>query len=263
MARIPAGVRIWTALTERVPALSRWGRGSLAPGIGVEDRTTDGPHGEITLRVFRSRAERRGRPLVVLFPADGSRTSAWLPSALARDLDAVVVMVQNPLWAGSPLSERVDTGIAALRWITAHAAGWDASADRLGVVGDGPGADIVLDLTPRNRSESGPYIARQVLVSPSVESSMPDNPRGLPTALVLAGEHDPMVAAITDLVDALKRAGVPARMVEYPGATSGWFRFPRVQRSVSERALDDIVRFLRRGLNEESSFRVIPAWDLH
>ncbi|WP_227497258.1 alpha/beta hydrolase [Planctomonas psychrotolerans] len=233
------------------------------PGVGVEDRSAEGPHGEVLLRVFVPLKERIGRPLVVLFPADGSRTSGWLPSALARDLDAAVVLVRSPLEPGSALAERVDTAIAALRWAAAHAAGWNASADRLGVVGDGPGADIVEELTPRNRAESGPHISRQVLVSPTGRAHPPEFPAGLPTALILTGEHDPALSSTSDRVDALKRAGVPARMIEYPGAATGWFRYPKVSRRIAARGLDDVVRFLRRGLNEETSFRVIPAWDLH
>ena len=263
MARIPLGVRVWSALVERIPAAGRWRRGALASGIGADDHETDGPHGTVRIRVFRPLAESSGRPLIVLLPGDGARASAWLPSTLARELDAVVATVRDPPGPTHPLSDRVDTGAAALRWITAHAAGWGASADRLGVVGDGPGADVVLLLAPRNRDEQGPHISRQVLISPGTDVPLPDNLRGLPTALVQVGEHDPRRDRTVVTVDALKGAGVPARVAEYPGATEGWFRYPTVHARVSGRALDDIVHFLRRGLNDENSFRVIPAWDLH
>lgn len=263
MARIPVGARLWDALTDSIPSISGWRRGGLAPGVGVQDREAEGPHGAISLRLYLPRSESVGRPLVILLPGDGATASAWLPSTLAGELDAAVVVVRSPFEPEHPFTERVDTASAAVRWIAAHAAGWGASADRLGVVGDGPGADVLFALAPRNRDESGPHISRQVLISPGPDGTLPENMRGLPTALVQVGEHDSALSVTTARVDALKKAGVPVRMAEYPAASSGWFRYPKVQKRLSRRALDDAVHFLRRGLNQETSFRVIPAWDLH
>lgn len=263
MARIPIGVRVWSAIVDRIPVAAAWRRGAPAPGVEVEDREADGPHGTLRLRIFRPLGESSGRPLVIVLPGDGSRASGWFPSTLARQLDAVVVTVRAPFDPGRPLAERVDTASAALRWIPAHAADWGASADRLGVVGDGPGADVLIVLARKNLDENGPHISRQVLISPGAGDAPAGSVRGLPTTLVQVGEHDPKLERTATRVDALKQAGVPTRIAEYPGAVTGWFRYPAVHRRVSQRALDDLVLFLRRGLNDENSFRVIPAWDLH
>ncbi|MFD3444140.1 alpha/beta hydrolase [Microbacteriaceae bacterium 4G12] len=263
MARIPIKVRLLSALGALSPGFIAGFRGGIARDVDVDERSFPQPGGAVRMRVYTPKEYQPGRPLVVVFPADGAAASAWLPSRIAARLNAAVVHVLEPLSPSLPPEQRLATAAAAIAWSKGHAAGWGAAGDHLGVVGDGPGADLLNALMPRNVAERGPFVMRQVLVSPSDDVAPLDDATGFPGSLVLVSEHDQALDATTDRVDALKRAGVPARIVEYPGAANGWFRYPGLQPAISERALEDTVQFLRRGLREEDAFTVIPAWDLH
>ena len=263
MARIPIKVRLLSALGALSPGFIAGFRGGVAPDVDVDERSFPQPGGAVRMRVYTPKEYQPGRPLVVVFPADGAGTSPWLPSRIAARVNAAVVLVLEPLSPSLPPEQRLATAAAVIAWSKGHAAGWGAAGDHLGVVGDGPGADLLNALVPRNVAERGPFIARQVLVSPTDDVAPLDDAKGFPGTLVLVSEHDQALEVTSKRVDALKRAGVPARIVEYPGAANGWFRYPAIQRAISERALDDTVDFLRRGLREEDAFSVIPAWDLH
>jgi acetyl esterase len=264
MARIPIKVRLLSAFGALSPGFVAGFRGGLAPDVDVDERAFPQPGaGTVRMRVYTPRAYQPGRPLVVMFPADGPAASAWLPSRLAARLNAAVVLVLEPLSPSLPPEQRLATAAAVIEWSKGHAAGWGAAGDHLGLVGDGPGADLLNALVPRNVAERGPFISRQVLISPSDDVAPLDDATRFPGTLVLVSEHDQALETTSARVDALKRAGVPARIVEYSGAANGWFRYPGIQPGISERALNDIVAFLRRGLREEDAFSVIPAWDLH
>jgi len=263
MARIPVKVRLLSALGALSPGFVAGFRGGVAAEVDVDERSFPQPGGAVRVRVYTPKTYQPGRPLVVVFPADGAATSAWLPSRIAARLHAAVVLVLEPLSPSLPPEQRLATAAAVITWSTGHAAGWGAAGDHLGLVGDGPGADLLNALVPRNVAERGPHIARQVLISPTDDVAPLVDGTGFPGTLVLVSEHDQAIDVTSKRVDALKRAGVPARIVEYAGAANGWFRYPGIQRAISERALNDTVDFLRRGLREEDAFSVIPAWDLH
>jgi acetyl esterase/lipase len=264
MARIPIKVRLLTVLGALSPGFVAGFRGGLDRDVDVDERAFPQPGaGTVRMRVYTPKAYQPGRPLVVVFPADGATASDWLPSRIAVRLNAAVVLVLEPLSPTLPPEQRLATATAVISWSTGHAAGWGAAGDHLGILGDGPGADLVNALVPRNVAARGPFISRQVLVSPSDDIAPLEDASGFPGTLVLVSEHDQALEATSARVDALKRAGVPARIVEYAGAANGWFRYPGIQPAISERALDETVDFLRRGLREEDAFSVIPAWDLH
>jgi acetyl esterase len=264
MARIPVKVRLLSALGALSPGFIAGFRGGPASDIDVDERSFPQPGAAaVRMRVFTPRTYQPGRPLVVVFPADGASASDWLASRIAARVNAAVVLVLEPLSPALPPEQRLATATAVIEWSTGHAAGWGAAGDHLGIVGDGPGADLLNALVPRNVALRGPFISRQVLVSPSDDAVPLADGTGFPGTLVLVSEHDQALEKTSARVDALKRAGVPARIVEYPGAANGWFRYPGIQPDISNRALDDTVDFLRRGLREEDAFSVIPAWDLH
>lgn len=70
---------------------------------------------------------------------------------------------------------------------------------------------------------------------------------GLPKAFILTAEEDPLLDNGSRYRDALVAAGVPVRYVEYDGAIHGFMSLPGVV-PVADRALDDIVDFLREVL---------------
>ncbi|MET0931775.1 MAG: alpha/beta hydrolase [Aeromicrobium sp.] len=70
---------------------------------------------------------------------------------------------------------------------------------------------------------------------------------GLPKALIVTAEHDPLLDNGARYRDALSEAGVPVRYAEYTGAIHGFMSLPGVV-PVAKDALDDIVGFLREVL---------------
>lgn len=70
---------------------------------------------------------------------------------------------------------------------------------------------------------------------------------GLPKALIVTAEHDPLLDNGSRYRDALADAGVPVRYVEHAGAIHGFLSLPGVV-PVAHDALDDIVGFLRETL---------------
>ena len=117
-----------------------------------------------------------------------------------------------------------------------------------------------------DRAEAGVLASRMlpasrlVLVSPP---GMPGlEPAGLPTTLLQASQSAADRAGVVELEAAMRRAGVAVRETEYRDIADGWARYPRAVPG-SRRALDDLVAFLERGIGQQSTFEVIPGWDLH
>jgi len=240
-----------------VPAVARSMHGTPAAGARVV-RHPAGKQGlPLDISVWTPPGHDRsatGSPvLVVLARHDGD----WLPSTLAKDLRAVVV-------AMAPDDD--EQALAGLSWIASHAAGWNGTPERLGILGDGPGADRALRVTALARDADGPAVLRLVLVSPSGEVptlQAPDRQGHgldrLPGTLVHVGAADPRLDDVVEGVAALKAAGTKARLVRIPRADHGWLAYPAADPALARRSLDEIVAYLRRGLTEERAFGVGPA----
>ena len=144
-----------------------------------------------------------------------------------------------------------DDAVAAVRWLGAHAAELGGDPDRLAVCGWSAGANLAAVVCQQLRDSGGPAIAGQVLLTPVTDSdrSRPSyqengdgylltsalmdwfwdhyadpadrtDPRaaplrgelaGLPPALVVTGEFDPLRDEGIAYAEALAAAGVPAR----------------------------------------------------
>ncbi|RII96501.1 esterase, partial [Clavibacter nebraskensis] len=132
-------------------------RGTPAAGTRVVRRSAGEQGLPLDIAVWTPPGHDRsatGSPvLVVLARHDGD----WLPSTLAKDLRAVVVTM-------APDDDA--QALAGLSWIALHAAGWNGTPERLGILGDGPGADRALRITALARDAGGPAVLRLVLVSP-------------------------------------------------------------------------------------------------
>ncbi len=241
-----------------VPAIARSMRGTPAAGTRVVRFPAGGQQGvPLDVAVWTPPGHDRsatGSPvLVVLARHDGD----WLPSTLAKDLRAVVVTM-------APDDDA--QALAGLSWIASHAAGWNGTPERLGILGDGPGADRALRITALARDADGPAVLRLVLVSPSgdVPSAGSDDRQGhgrdrLPDMLVHVGAADPRIDRVAEGVTALKAAGAKTRLVRIPRADQGWLAYPAADPALARRSLDEIVAYLRRGLTAERAFGVGPA----
>jgi hypothetical protein len=234
-------------------------RGRRAPGIAVIDSTVELRTGGLHVRTYRA-GEGKDLPLVLFFPdvASGKKTGEWISSWLASAIAGVVLEVRPKAAIASNL---------ILDWASVYAPTIGASVDRIAVLGSGAGADSALEsfdpLSPGLASGIAPAVSpvRLVMISPSSAAGANGVPRGLPTVLLQVtrpktGRH-PAVA----LLEELKDAGSPGRIIEYLGKDRDWVASPRSVRTAHERLMDTIT-FLRRGLVDDS-YAIVPNWNMH
>jgi acetyl esterase len=100
-----------------------------------------------------------------------------------------------------------------------------------------PNVDMARDMSRFAGSEFGPtpaelewmiwlYLRNGREVKDPLVSPILDNLRGLPPALIFTAENDPLREQDEDYAKELHRAGVRARIVNYPGAVHGFWNFP-------------------------------------
>ena len=239
----------------RAPALIR--RLFVAqPVSGVRSQTADAGtvwHPAVTA----------GLPLIVIFSAE-PRSMAWVASSLASALPAVVVVA-------AAIGDPVNT-LAAAR---VYAAELGADTGRVGIVGEGDAAAPALQAAttspPTSRSgpgstpglvpeSAGRTVDRVALISPL---SLPETGAATtPPTLLQFAQGGPHAAESEAWERRVKLAGVAVRSIDYTAVGDGWVRYPRAIRG-SRRAHTDLLAFFRRGLGNESTFHVIPGWDLH
>jgi acetyl esterase/lipase len=258
--------------------------GTVVPGTEVRDRAIDGPAGSLPVRVYRpARAVSGARPLILNFHGGGFvfgdlRLSDWMCSSVAVTVDAVVVSVAYRLAPAHRFPAAVDDCYAALVWAAENAADLgaagpgEATAPRIGVMGESAGGNLSAVTCLLARDRGGPQICHQALLYPPTDlTRMPPNaagsliisepemlafrrlylgdadpadPRvspllagdhsGLPPALIQVGEHDPLREDGARYAAALQSAGVPARFTEYVGMPHGYLNFPGICRSAPQ-----------------------------
>lgn len=84
---------------------------------------------------------------------------------------------------------------------------------------------------------------------PTVSPLLVDDLTGLPEALVIVAEHDPLVDEGRAYAERLAASGVPTRLTEYVGMVHGFLSFPGACRSAPQ-AVAEITQELRRTLHE-------------
>jgi acetyl esterase/lipase/galactose mutarotase-like enzyme len=160
-------------------ALLRRGAGVVPePVADVEDRSVDGPGGELRLRVYRvgGRATGGPRPVVVWLHGGGwvlgdLDTVDPICRRVANALRAVVVSVDYRLAPEHPHPAALDDTMAALRWAAGR---WPDAP--LVVGGDSAGGGLAAGAALRARDEGGPRLAAQVLAYPALDPA-----QGLPS----------------------------------------------------------------------------------
>ncbi|MFP7833749.1 hypothetical protein [Marisediminicola sp. LYQ134] len=177
------------------------------------------------------------RTVVVIF-SPRPLAMRWLAATLAKRLSAAVVIVDS-----------IDDPIAAVE----RARFLVDSELPVTVVGEGSAAAAALDASRQQ-------VRRVALIAPREVG--PVDPAGVPTTLIQDSESSPSRAETVALERALRSGGVGVREPGYRGVTDGWARLPRVS-SGTQRALDDLVQFVERGVGPTATFDVIPGWDLH
>ncbi len=230
-------------------------KGRRAPGVEITDSSVALADTSLNVRSYRA-ARGADLPLVLFFPdaASGKKSGEWISSWLAAAISGIVLEVRP--------KSAVDSNLI-LDWAGTYAGSVGASVERIAVLGSGAGADAALasfaPLATGLASSTSP--TRLVMVSPTVAAFSGGVPPTLPTVLLQVsrpkiGRH-PSVAVL----EGLKDAGSPARIIEYLGKERDWVTSPRSVRSAPERLLDTIT-FLRRGLVDDS-YAIVPNWDMH
>jgi len=267
MAQVPLATR-------KATKPPRWMRGRLPRAVDIQDVA------EPRVRVYRPLGQSRTLPTVV-FAHGGGFVNCGLDSMhhfcahLACAADVEVVSVDYPLAPESPFPAALEFYYDAICRLAER-------CTEVTVMGDSAGANLAAAACLLARRQGGPRISRQVLVYPTLDATLStprlldetparraecaafyahyvgdhsrtdelvsplhgDDLSGLPPAVVLTAEHDSFRDDGSLYAERLTAAGVPVRLMSYPGMPHGFLSMPRLCRAAPQ-ALADIVAALR------------------
>ena len=151
--------------------------GRTDPRVTVRDDTATIADGTVLpIRVYRPRAAAPGERLAVVVNFHGGgwvsgniAQSEWWCSSVAAEAGVVVVSVDYRLAPEHPFPVPTEDCYAATQWVSRHADELNVDAARLGVMGDSAGGNLAAVVSMMARDRSGPAIALQVLIYPSVD----------------------------------------------------------------------------------------------
>ncbi|MFB7629989.1 alpha/beta hydrolase [Streptomyces sp. NPDC056149] len=206
----------------------------------------------------------------------------------ATDVGAVVVSVDYRHAPEHPYPAAVEDAYAGLLWAVEHAAELGADPQRLAVAGCSAGGALAAATALRARDTAGPAIRFQLLIYAGLDDRLntpsardftdipvltrfaveriweyygsdgaPDgyaaparaaDLTGLPPALVMVAEVDPMRDENIAYAARLSAAGVNTELVQVPGAVHG-FDLMFAHTTIGERGLATQVRALREALH--------------
>jgi acetyl esterase/lipase len=151
--------------------------GGVARGVRLTDGTARGQVGPVPVRAYRPERAGGPLPLVVNFHGGGWTlgnldSADWLCSNVAATVGAVVVSVEYRLAPGHRWPAAAEDCYCALADVVARAAEFGADGSRVAVMGDSAGGNLAAVVCLLARERSGPQIAHQGLVYPSVDLTM-------------------------------------------------------------------------------------------
>jgi acetyl esterase len=186
--------------------------------------------------------------------------------ALAEAAACTVAAVEYRLAPEHPFPAGLGDCYAATAWLAAHAAELGVDESRIAIGGTSAGANLAAAVTLLARDREGPALVFQLLVYPPTDHAatadsergtfrradmnslwaqyLPDwsdgdDPRasplraadlaGLPPALVITAEHDPLTTEAESYARRLVEAGVAAEVRRFAGAHHGFFSSPTPQ----------------------------------
>jgi acetyl esterase len=186
--------------------------------------------------------------------------SAELCDTLAREAECAVVSVEYRLAPEHPFPAGLEDCLTATAWLAQHGGELDLDPTRLAVGGTSAGANLAASVALLARDRGAPALCFQLLVYPPLDhtavadverahfrradiaqywslylrdTSDGDDPRasplratdlrGLPPALVITAEFDPLTDEAEAYAQRLAEAGVPAEHRRFAGAQHGFF----------------------------------------
>lgn len=287
-------------MTEQAPQAVRESYAAMAaldvrpaePAV-TEDRTIEGPGGEIPVRIYRPAAD-GPLPVVVYFHGGGFviggiETHDGLCQQLATGVRAVVVSVDYRLAPEHPFPAAVEDAEAATSWAREHAGELGGDPARIAVGGDSAGGNLAAVTARRLRDAGSHPIGFQLLFYPVTDfvgahpshvengegymltsemmdwfklhylgGSDPAHPdasplhaedlSGLPPALVITAEFDPLRDEGEAYAARLVDAGVEARASRHAGMIHGFVSLGGLIERAQE-GVDEAVAALRSVLH--------------
>ena len=140
----------------------------------THDREVSGPHGPITIRVYRPLGSGASDtlPALIYFHGGGFTvgdidTHDTLCRSLANGARCVVISVNYRMGPEYKFPKAVDDGVAATRWVAEHANELRIDVDRLAVGGDSAGGNLATVTALTARDTGGPKLVFQLLIYPT------------------------------------------------------------------------------------------------
>jgi acetyl esterase len=266
----------------------RAGGGDAEPVFEVTDRTFPGPDGELPVRVYRPSTDRPLGTLVYFFGGGwtlgGIDTSDGVCRALANAAGCLVVTPGYRRAPEHPFPAAVNDCLAAVSWVAENA---DAlGADRIAVGGDSAGGNLAAVVAQQNRDLAAQLLVYPNTCYHAATDSLRDNddrwmfnrhsvdwywrnyltapedgrdPRvspllapdlsGLPPALVITAEYDPLRDEGERYAEAMLAAGVPVELTRYDGMAHGFFTMSGVLDD-ARRAVAQAAEYLRKNVSD-------------
>jgi len=186
-------------------------------------------------------------------------------SMLANRSEAIVISVDYRLAPEHKFPRGLEDCYAATKWAFENAKFLEGDEDTIIVAGDSAGGNLAGAVTLMAKEKKGPPIAAQVLIYPvsdltsdmskySMDKFGPSNEekewfgrlyvknelemrnplvslpygnlRGLPSAIVVTAECDPLREQDLELVKKLEQSGVKTILLDYPGMIHGFMQLP-------------------------------------
>ncbi|GAB7018221.1 alpha/beta hydrolase [Halostagnicola bangensis] len=139
----------------------------------VENRSIDGPDGDLPIRIYEPTAEPESeRPLLLYFHGGGwvigsIDTHDGTCRKLAADSGYPVVSVDYRLAPEQPFPAGLRDCYAALEWAADAASELEADPERIALAGDSAGGNLAAGTALLARDRDGPAVAAQLLVYPA------------------------------------------------------------------------------------------------
>jgi acetyl esterase len=212
----------------------------------------------------------------------------WFNGELAARLDAVVVSVNYRRAPEDPFPAAYDDALDATNWAARTAPEWDCDPARIVVAGDSAGGNLAAGVALANRVPLAAQIllypvldllgqypsavenAHAIMLTAEETDAFPphyvgdrdrsdarispllaSDHRGLPPAVIIAAEHDPIRDQSTAYASVLRAAGVPVRQTTYAGAAHGFLSVPGLY-PTAVHALTEVADAVRQLLSQEA-----------